>query len=350
MPIIGLHLTGGWPGKFLLAVLSTLLSVAALEGLLHLLHYADPPAFEEDVDYGYRLKPNQWAETRGYRFYINRVGLRGKEFVSPKPPDIYRITFLGDSITYGGGSITDSQLFVNRVAAELGSALGKQAEAINISAPGWGIENLSGYVKKMGIFHADLVVWVVSTPDFRRPKTSRGDFGFPSEKPRSRLLYAVMSAFDKHRLPYLFLRRALSDTSTPTSEAVLQRNLELFGSTLAQILREDARAAVVVVPSMGKEQTADRDALHAAAESCSVPFLDTTPVFHQQPSINLYLDGVHLNASGHEKVAAAITEFLKEKILRGPAAQSPDEQRSNPSGVALGADRASSSGREAPRK
>ena len=64
--------------------------------------------------------------------------------------------------------------------------------AINISAPGWGIQNIVAYVQSVGFYDADLVVWVVPADDFRRRKTLLSDYpGFPLEKPRlrSRLVF-----------------------------------------------------------------------------------------------------------------------------------------------------------------
>jgi lysophospholipase L1-like esterase len=318
MPRDELQKTGRWRRRVLLVIFSTLISLVGVEALLRIFDFADPPVFEENPDYGYLMKPNQWVSTWGHRFHINRAGFRGIEFATSKSSDTYRIAFLGDSITYGGGSIPDGTLFVNKVTSALRGQVGDRIEAINISVPGWGIENLTGYVEKMGFFQADLLVWVVSAADFRRPKTYASDYGFPDRKPRSRLLYALSRSF---RVLTGGLFRRPSQSPAPSSAETLKRNLLLFRGTLAKTLHEGARVAVVMVPTEDGELAQDRDAFRAAADGFSVPFLDTMPILQQQRPKELFQDGVHLNPSGHELVAAAIAEFLKEKVFAAHSAR-----------------------------
>ena len=120
--------------KAFIVLCATVAGLLAAEGILHLWDIADPPAFVENPHYGFLMRPNQSASTRGYRFHINQFGLRGRDFAMPKPAGVYRIAFLGDSITYGGGRIPDPDLFVNVVASQVQMPSDRRAEAIQFSA------------------------------------------------------------------------------------------------------------------------------------------------------------------------------------------------------------------------
>ena len=51
----------------------------------------------------HRARPGASTMVAGTEFTINSLGLRDREYVSPKPPAIFRILMLGDSFTEGGG-------------------------------------------------------------------------------------------------------------------------------------------------------------------------------------------------------------------------------------------------------
>ena len=303
-----------WRENALLALSSSLICLAGLEGILRWWDVGDPPAFETNPQYGFLMQPDQSVSTRGYRFRINHAGLRGDDFLMPKPSAVYRIAFLGDSVTYGGGAVPDKDLFVNRVAFFLSASEGRQVEPINLSAPGWGIQNMAGYVAAVGLYDADLVVWVISSADFRRPKTSVVDNKFRARKPNSRLLYVCNESWRK--LSRLFLQGVSLHRDSYGDREILKRNLQVFQSTLAQITRKGTAVAVVVVPSLrGYEPVEDLLAFRSAAASCSVPFLDTAPAFHRPRSEELFLDGEHLRTPGHEIIADVIARFLKENFF-----------------------------------
>ena len=310
------------PGTAILLVLGlTLFVLAGLEMILHWWDIADPPVFETNPHYGYRMQPNQSASTRGYRFRINQVGLRGNDFLLPKPSAVYRIAFLGDSIIYGGGLVRDEDLFVNRVASSLTKSEGRQVEAINISAPGWGIENMAGYVRTMGLFQADLVLWVVPSADFRRPKTTLFDHLFLTTKPRSRLLYTFPVALRK--LSRWLTQGAHIPGGLSRDSKPLRRNLQVFHDTLAQISQKGTPVAVVFVPSEhGYESLDDFTEFRSAALSRSVVCLDTAAIIQRHGSEELFLDWAHPSPRGHELIAQAVTEFLRENFFRRQGAPS----------------------------
>ncbi len=304
-----------WRQTILLAVCTSLISLVGAEGFLRAFDLADPPAFESNPQYGYLMRPNQSVSTRGHRFQINQSGFRGPDFTMPKPIGVFRLVFLGDSITYGGGEVPDQDLFVNRVASGLASSEHRKIEAINLSVPGWGIQNMAAFVTTRGLFDPDLVIWVISSSDFRRPETSLEENGFLEQKSWSRLWYVSVTVLR-------IARFSLGGTNHWHKEpATLDQNLRSLHSTLRQMRQQNIPCAVVVVPA-AKESSAyiqDLNRFRSVSESLSVPFLETGPALKQYPSDRMFLDGYHLSARGHAAVGDAITSFLRKSPFYGQA-------------------------------
>jgi hypothetical protein len=226
-----------WPSNVVLGVFVGVGAVLAGEGFLRWQELVDPPVFEAHPHYGYLMRPNQAVSTRGHPFRINNAGFRGADFAWSKPDGTVRLVFLGDSITYGGGRIEDDALFVNRTAAVLADGL-RPVEAVNLAAPGWGVQNMAGYVMRQGVPEADALIWVLPAADFRRPKTTMEDHGFPFRKPRSRLLYLASA-----------VRRNMRDVGAwPVREETLALNVEAFRRTLEFVESRGTPAVVVAVP------------------------------------------------------------------------------------------------------
>jgi hypothetical protein len=306
-------------GKNLLfVVISCLMLLASVEGLLRWLDIGDPPVFEEHPDYGYLMQPNQSVSTRGHRFHINRAGFRGDDFAWAKSGDIYRIAFVGDSITYGGGSIMDPDLFVNRVASRLSALTHNKIEAMNLSAPGWGIQNIGAYIETVGLPEVDLLVWVIPAVDFRRPKTSLGDHHLPHEKPWSRVTFAFFS------LAWVAQRRgsqwfAESHTNSSGHRTIREQNIQVLMHVLTDRMKKGHQVVVAFVPSR-KENDWDRDDLvvfRLAAESHSIAWLDLGPALERESLEKVFRDEMHLNNRGHEVVGEGIVGFLMKTGFPG---------------------------------
>jgi lysophospholipase L1-like esterase len=301
--------------KLLMAVVSVIISLVLLEGLEWWLEVADPPTFIRHPEYGYLMSPSQSVATRGHRYRINAHGLRGKEIVMPKPAGNYRIAFLGDSVTYGGGAVRDEDLFVERVAASLEPLTKPHIEGVNISAPGWGILNMAGFIRTVGLFDSDLLVWVISSADLRRPFTTIDDHRFLEKKPASRLLYSVRVSLIKARE---FTRKMNRPPGVVGSPEALEENIRTLREMLAELHERGTPVAVVLVPGIrGYDSRSDVDQFRETAADCAAPFLDTAAAFEGKQLRASYIDDIHLSAQGHAIVAGAIGPFLGEHFLLG---------------------------------
>jgi lysophospholipase L1-like esterase len=299
-----------------------LVALVALELVLRRLDVADPPTFQYDEECGFRMRPDQSVSTRGLRFRINNVGLRGED-VLPRFAGERRIAFVGDSITYGGGSIPEANLFTTRVAAALSALRHERITAVNISAPGWGIPNMAAFLTAQGAFDADVVVWALPSADFFRPKTSLHLLGYPETRPWSRLIYSVRS--------WLFAVRSRRHQTRADLEAqsraragVLEANLGVLDATLRAMKSAAVQHVIAVLPDEGGYGTLSYDVLRfqSVAARNGARFIDHEPVFRDQKDLPLYLDGVHLNARGHELVAHELVTLV-EAALASRKAREP---------------------------
>jgi hypothetical protein len=184
--------------KVLLVLLSTVLTLVLANVALWVFNLGDVELYFHDPEIGYLTKPDQWPSPRGVVFRINRAGLRGPDFSPIKKPGVLRLTFIGDSVTFGGGIVSDANTFVGLSAAELSRLTGRPVDTVNISAPGWGIPNMQHYIARYRLYGADVVVWVLPREDFHRP-FSRAE-NMSTRKPFSRLTFLLTVAF--HAVSY----------------------------------------------------------------------------------------------------------------------------------------------------
>lgn len=115
-----------WTGRIFLIVLSIVVTAYALEICLRL-SAPDLPfnGMKDDV----RI-------TWGHEVVNNRFGFREREFVTPKPPHVYRIMVIGDSLTWGTG-LSEEERYSNRLEALLSSKYpDKEIEVLNFGAGG----------------------------------------------------------------------------------------------------------------------------------------------------------------------------------------------------------------------
>jgi hypothetical protein len=295
---------------------AVLLAFASIELVLRWLDVADPPTFQFNLLFGYLMHPDQSASTRGHRFRINNAGLRGAD-INSRMVGERRVVFVGDSITYGGGRIPDDDLFATRVAEALSVMRDERVTAVNVSAPGWGIQNMAAYIGANGVFEAEVVVWVLPSTDFRRHKTSLEDFAYPRTRPRSRLIYAALSwlstVSNQGRPP------TEAEYSTVPGADILEANLRALDSTLLTLRTAGIQLVVAVLPDEAGYRNLANDVqrFKAVADANGAVFVDLEPVFRMQQDLHLFEDGVHLTSRGHEFVANAILSTVNAAFAGG---------------------------------
>jgi lysophospholipase L1-like esterase len=105
---------------------------------------------------------------------ISSQGVRDDEVVVPKPPGIFRILMLGDSVAYGS-SLPAAETFPNRFERMLRDQFGP-VEVVNAAVAGYTTYNeLHYYLEDGRKFGADLVIVAFCMNDVANPRLHWGD-------------------------------------------------------------------------------------------------------------------------------------------------------------------------------
>jgi hypothetical protein len=177
----------------ILLVILLPISLLVLELLLRTFSgLGNPPLYNLSPLYGYRLKANQVIEPMGgmsflyaARLTTNNLGLRGAGKWNSNPDG--KILFLGDSVTYGGQYVADSQLFSSVAGSRLpGWLVG------NGGTNAWGAENIVGLIMDYGFSPAKVVVICLIEGDFYRGLTRASSLPLWTERPRFALQDLMM--------------------------------------------------------------------------------------------------------------------------------------------------------------
>jgi hypothetical protein len=190
----------------------------------------------------------------------------------------------------------------------------------NISAGSWGPPNELAYLKKFGLFDADVLVIVLSSGDYGDAPTFEPAVGILAGAPDHKPVLALWEGFQRYLLPKFKREPAPADVPAATPAAIewctraLKEMIELGRGRGAKVIvaqhleREESMAA----PYPGHAVIA------AVARGAGVEPLELGPAFEtarargEQP----YHDNIHITASGHRIIAEELTKAV-EGVLKG---------------------------------
>ena len=135
--------------------------------------FHNPLLYMQDTQCGYRMRPNQDITTGRGRVQVNNYAMRYARDVTPeKPAGVYRILLLSDSTGFGGEYHTNGQTYAGLMEQRLNEkygAGGRKFEVLPACVNGWGPLHALGFVRKYGVFSADLVLVAIPAGDIDRP-------------------------------------------------------------------------------------------------------------------------------------------------------------------------------------
>lgn len=353
-----------------LASVSTLLSLALVEGAIRLLDLG--PTFHvvfrnsiqrsDDPELRYELRPG----APDGRLRINSIGLRDDE-PTPRGPGVVRIAAIGDSVTFGSG-VPRRAGWTDQLEALLAvrmSGSGSRAEVWNLGVPGYNAAQVVARLRLTGMqLEPDVVVYgyVLNDPQAysleeaaldRMQAEAAARAGAPPADAgavtallsRSRLFLwvrhlLVSSASERRKAPEempddpayaastvgeteAFLR-SLHDT--PASWSLVE---SAFDELAALGAAREIPVLVVVFPIFpvepGDDPLADvRTRVVDAAVARGFGAVDLTPAYLDAVATtpSLEVDFLHPNRAGHRVAAQAIASALCEAsfLRQAPAA------------------------------
>lgn len=293
---------------------------------------------------------------------INALGLRDREVAVPKPPGVFRVLAVGDSVTFGFG-VRLEDTYAKRLEARLNAGLAgssRRAEVINAGIEGTGLTYYSHFLRSMGPrLEPDLVLVGLVLNDIveyreearqeaphRPPLSSRLRQANRFMRLNSHL-FALVSTHLKsilYRIGVLDINTLYSDnflTLAPPSERQVRAWTSSLGklAELADLARSLKVPLVIVVFPMEVQLDArtlhqyrrtlgvnlDEAALSGApqrrlaeyARDQKVPVADLLPPFRASRNGALFLrnhgishDWAHPSPAGHEVAAEEIYRTL----------------------------------------
>jgi lysophospholipase L1-like esterase len=151
-----------WIEKIVLATMIVIVPITALELMLRPFAPAlskNTSLFVRDNDLGWRMRPNAEVQWGDVTVRSNGKGLRGPELDYQKPPGVFRILYLGDSVTFGFLLEKYEYTFPFLVETLLESSTDREIETVNAGVGGYSPWQEHVYLVKEGIhYQPDLVV------------------------------------------------------------------------------------------------------------------------------------------------------------------------------------------------
>ncbi len=327
----------GW--TVLIALGVVLLTVAAMELLLRLYVNARASETTRTAEAGALLplpdSPRVYALRPGLGppLSTNAHGFRGEPVDVAKPTGVRRIVMLGDSIAFGNAVAWD-QTFSYVLQQLLNERAGRREfEVLNLGVSGYNTGQELATLRELGLaFSPDLIVLNVCLNDSDPVKTlsaiglinevgvqEPSDINFRTIVEASYLLatlkYALIKAFEKQPGILRLLNSPEIFLDARTGEKRWSEMKEQMQAIFAVAREQQIPVAMVMYPYSSQvglpvTRLGPQQDLLAFAAANSVPVLEASPAYVNQPE-DMFVDGfIHLSPHGHRVIAAALQEFL----------------------------------------
>lgn len=156
----------------------------------------DPPLWIEDREIEYLPQPSKSYRRFGNRISYNAYSMRSRDFPRSKSdPAEVRVLVVGDSIIHGDAETDQDALATSLLEKRLSDALGRPVVVANIAAKSWGPPNILAYLRRFGLFDADLVVIVLNSEDYADAPTFDP---FDARRPQHKPWLALQDLYERY--------------------------------------------------------------------------------------------------------------------------------------------------------
>jgi len=276
----------------------------------------DPPLVQPDPQIEYLYKPSRSYHRFGNRIWFNSYSMRSDEFsVHKTDPREFRVMVIGDSIINGGAWTDQSQIATELLRQRLHERLDRPVVVGNISAASWGPPNELAYLKRFGLFDADMVIIVLGSEDYGDVPTF-GPLG--SDAPQHSPILALQEAIPRY-VPQL--RRLVFGRQTPPeSKPALPQDIEASLDALRQMIDLVRKQRIPLAIAMHMERTEitsqilkpGYNELRLTAQKRDVPVIELGLGLAEAMNAGHepFRDYVHPNAIGQAAMCDAMYQWI----------------------------------------
>ena len=274
----------------------------------------NPPIYDSSPLYGYRPLPDrEYSRYQGTEIRFNNLALRAETDWDENIED--KILFLGDSVTYGGSYIDNTELFSFLAVKSLGDRYISGNGGVNA----WGVENLYGLIVESNFTPAQIYVTTLPEGDFYRGLVRLHGLPFFNNDP----------PFALAELWYYFCYRQNNKRYThwqsygneQTESFVVEKAVEKLKAMETFLKEKGFKHLIFITPT--KQQVTEGTEKDALVNDLLVKYelspyyiadaIDTLNLSKQEKQ-NLYFDNIHLTKKGHEIWSEIIASKLRETL------------------------------------
>jgi hypothetical protein len=305
-----------------LIIISMLASIIGIELTGRFLGLGTPLLYESDHIVGYRPRPSQAIKRgKGARTTIDKEGFRVAISSQNNHIDV-PILFIGDSVTFGGTSIDDGNIFSSILCENK-----KEQNCINGAVNGWGTANMGRLISNINLYtkrRIKKVVLVILPGDEERNLSQLKGSPFWSNYPvgNSSIIELIGVSTKLYIQPLIESKDSISQNSvSEIEERRLKSKKDNWQELRAALSKSQIPITLVITPPLDWFQNnykiwPERNAINqelkitrklkSIERVCNlIDFLPKTNKFN-----SWYVDNSHLSTLGHIVWAHAIEKCL----------------------------------------
>jgi lysophospholipase L1-like esterase len=307
-------------------------AVTAEGGLRLAFGLGNPPLMQKDDAIGYMFAANQDLARFGHKVSINQYHQRSPRIEPVPAPGVVRILVVGDSVTFGGVLVDQTDTFPTMLDRRLSSD-GIRSEVLNASAGSWGIENEEAYIRQFGTFGSQLVVLQIGSHDLLQVKSDQSVVGTNPNYPDRRPLTAIGELLERYILARvggdIGDNRDLNKPEPAKMDRQFARNMNAFSGEVAA--SRDAGAIVLVLHTPDRDEVVAEygafqgsyrefhDSFNQLSAQLKVPVIDLSVEWRGMNGVDAYFrDGVHFTVAGNRAVSTRLAAAI-EMLLDCPS-------------------------------
>jgi hypothetical protein len=311
--------------------------IAVISGELLARYYfglGDPPLLQADPQIEYLFQPSHTYHRFGNLIHYNAYSMRSDDFPPHKiDPRELRVMVIGDSVINGGTTCDQSKLATSILQRQLIENLHRPVVVGNMSAGSWGPPNQVAYVKRYGLFDADIVVLVVSSHDIVDVPTFEPLVGvnldFPNHTPPSALWEGITRYIPKvwWRLTH---KQALQQASMAIPTTMSTEAIEQCSQAIQQIIsiaRENGAKVIVAqhleIGELNGHELPGHGLVREVATSMGIEPLQMGPAFQEsvKEGVNPYETYIHPSPEGQAVIAKVLLPEIEKIVASGATSQ-----------------------------